>query len=179
MSILSRVGAVAAAAALLAPAAALAGTAGPQNFQVTASVVPMCTNLSATDMTFGNYNTFSSTPGLANATVSFQCTVGTSPRMNVSPGNNNNANGSGGQQHSMKSASGNNYLKYDILSASASFWYNNFYYYITQAGAPFSSPVAPLTSSSMVNVTLYGRVLALQDVPVGSYSDTVQVTLQY
>ena len=179
MSGLSRVGAFVAAAALLAPSAALAGTVGPQNFQVTANVAPMCTNLSATDMTFGNYNTFSLSTGYANSTVSFQCTIGTAPRLNVGPGNNKNANGSGGQQHNMKSALGNNYLKYDILSASASFWYNNFYYYITQAGTPFSSPVAPLTSSSMVTVTLYGRVLAAQDVPVGSYSDAVQVTLEY
>ena len=174
MGILSKVGAFAAAAALLAPAAAFAGTAGPQNFQVTATVVPMCTNLTATDMAFGNYNTFSSTAGQANSTVSFQCTIGSQPEMQVGFG----SNASGNQR---RMASGTSYLSYGIYqeqSFAEQFlpWVS---YYVSQAGTTSSITPAPLTSSSPVNVTLYGQLPALQDVPVGSYSDTVQVTLEY
>lgn len=174
MRMLSKVGAFAVAAALLAPAVALAGTVGPQNFQVTANVVPMCTNLSATDITFGTYNAFSSTPGQANSTVSFQCTIGSQPKMQIGFG----SNASGNQR---RMASGTSHLNYGIYKQQgfAEEFLPGTSYYVSQTGITSSVIPAPLTSSSPVNVTLYGQLPALQDVPVGAYADSVQVTLEY
>ena len=93
--------------------------------------------------------------------------------------------GAGGQSSwRMKSTSGMSYLRYWIYqeqSFAMPFLTEDSGYYVLPGGGVTASNVrpGPITGSSLISVILYGKLPALQGAPVGSYSDPVQVILEY
>jgi spore coat protein U-like protein len=154
--------AVAAAYLAYGPASAASATA---NLAVSATVTNNCT-ISTQPLAFGAYD-----PVGAHAaadldgvgTVAVACTKGTAPTIGLGGG----ANSSGGLRRMHDGSS--NYLTYEMYldSNRTTVWGN--------AGAGLLS--APAKAAR--NFTVYGRVTGNQDVPAGSYGDTVVATVNF
>lgn len=133
------------------------------SFTVSASVTANCT-ISAAALAFGAYD-----PVVANAsanldqtsTITVACTKGTSASVSLDSG----VNYSSGRR--MKA--GSNYLGYEMYSDSgrSTVW-------DTTNTVAYSA-----ASKASTGLTVYGRVAAGQDVPAGSYSDTVVATITF
>jgi spore coat protein U-like protein len=152
--------------ALLTSTRVSAGTA-TTNLSVTATVSNNCT-ISTTTVAFGAYD-----PVVTNAStaldgaggVTIACTKGASSTIGLGLGSN--ASGA-----TRRMANGSNYLTYELYKETGrtNVWGNSGVDLYTPAAAP---SFAPRTFS------VYGRVTAGQDVPAGSYSDTVVATVNF
>lgn len=149
---------------IIVPLLALAATPAlaastSTTFTVSATVVASC-SVSASNLAFGSYT------GTANvdqtSTISVTCTNGT----DYSVALNDGANASGSTRRMVNG--GTNYLTYEMYSNAGRTTVWN-----------AASPVAGTGNGSAQSITLYGRVPSGQNVPAGSYSDTVQVTVTY
>lgn len=160
-----------AVAALAAGTASAATSTG--SFQVTASVANSCVVSSTSNIAFGAYD-----PAGANNTaaldgagsVAVRCTRGTTAAVALEQGANA-ASGSDCTTPLRQMASGTDRLRYDIYSDSGrtSGW-----------GCTTSNDVdQSFTSLAPISFTTYGRIPAGQDVPAGSYTDTVTVTVTF
>jgi spore coat protein U-like protein len=142
----------------------LQATTATSSFAVTASVTANCT-IAAGALTFGAYD-----PVVANAstnldqtsTITVACTKGSTGVVSL----DNGTNFSGGARR-MKA--GANFLTYEMYNDSARTTVWNATNTVSYTAA--SKATSPLT--------LYGRVPSGQDVPVGSYSDTVVATITF
>jgi len=142
----------------LAGGSAMAATTGT-SFTVSATVVASC-SVSATNLAFGSYTGSSNLD--QTSTVSVTCTNGT----DYSVALNDGANASGSTRRML--SGGSNYLSYEMYSdAGRSTVWNA------------ATPVTGTGSGVAQSLTVYGRVPSGQNVPAGSYSDTVQVTVTY
>jgi spore coat protein U domain-containing protein, fimbrial subunit CupE1/2/3/6 len=168
----NRMGRLIAGAGMAALVAGLVGATQPavnaaaanSNFTVSASVAANC-SISAGALAFGAYD-----PVTANAstdldqtsTITVACTKGSTGVVSL----NNGSNASGSTRR-MKS--GTDFLSYEMYSDSgrSTVW---------NASNTVSYTAASKATSGL---TLYGRVAAGQDVPVGNYSDTVQATITF
>ena len=153
----------------LATAPAFAATA-TSNFTVTASVANNCT-ISTVGIAFGAYDpivTHASTPLDAAGSVTITCTKGSTTTIALSAG----ANGPSATGTTRAMASGTNYLSYEIYQETGrtTVWGTSGAGLLTPAAAPDKSARA---------FTTYGRIPAGQDVPSGSYSDTVTATVNF
>ena len=138
------------------------------NLSVTATVGANCT-ISTTAVAFPAYD-----PIVANASVNddgtgsviITCTKGTAATIGLGLG----ANASGSQMR-MKDAT-TDYLNYALYqdSGRATVWGNS--------GAGLLSPVAAPDKNPRT-FTVYGRIPSAQDVPAGSYTDTVVATVNF
>jgi spore coat protein U-like protein len=147
------------------PVVAASATA---NLSVTATVGANCT-ISTTAVAFPAYD-----PIVANASVNddgtgsviITCTKGTAATIGLGLG----ANASGSQMR-MKDAT-TDYLNYALYqdSGRATVWGNS--------GAGLLSPVAAPDKNPRT-FTVYGRIPSAQDVPAGSYTDTVVATVNF
>ena len=147
------------------PASAASATA---NLAVSATVTNNCT-ITTAPLSFGSYD-----PVVAHAsanldgtgTVIVACTKGTAPTIGLGLG----SNASGSVRRMADGAS--NYLSYELYQETGrtTVW--------TNTGAGLLSPVAA-PSKAARNFTVYGRVPSNQDVPAGSYSDTVVATVNF
>jgi spore coat protein U-like protein len=147
------------------PASAASATA---NLAVSATVTNNCT-ISTAPLSFGAYD-----PVVAHAsanldgtgTVNVACTKGTAPTIGLGLG----ANATGSVRR--MNDGGTNYLTYELYkdSTRATVW--------TNSGAGLLSPVAA-PSKAVRSFTVYGRVVSNQDVPAGSYNDTVVATVNF
>lgn len=141
----------------------LAGSAtATTTLLVTATVVAAC-NVSTTPVAFGAYNPTAGTHLDGTGTVSVTCTNGTSYTVALD----------GGAQADVTTramSAGAHGLNYQLYSDSArtSVWG------LTGAGL-----VAGTGTGSPIDHTVYGRIPSEQNVPPGSYSDTVNVTVTY
>ena len=145
-------------------AAAATATA---NLGVSATVTNNCT-ISTTALGFGSYD-----PVVSNATgnldgtgrVTVACTKGATA--NVGLGNGSNASGS---TRRLADGSGN-YLAYELYqdSGRSTVW--------NGGSGTLSTGVAP--SKAARDFTVYGRISSNQDVPAGSYSDTIVATVNF
>lgn len=161
--------------------AAFAGSAfaGPSpqtaNFQVTASVASSCT-VSATDIAFGAYDPAdanATTPATANGTVNVRCTRGTSTAVATLGQGLSPAAGSTCASPLRQMSDGGETLRYDIYQDAAR---------STPWGCDASNSQAiPTFASSLtpVQLTTYGSIPAGQDVSIGNYADTVQVSIDF
>ena len=163
-------------------AAAFAGSAfaGPSpqsaNFQVTATVASSCT-VTATDIAFGAYDPADTNATLgadASGTVNVRCTRGTTTAVAALDQGDNPAAGStcANPQRQM-AGTGAERLRYDIYQDAA----RN-----TPWGCDAANDQAiPTFTSSLTPVQLvtYGRIPAGQDAAIGSYADTVQVSVTF
>jgi spore coat protein U-like protein len=137
------------------------------NLAVSATVTNNCT-ISTLPLSFGAYD-----PVVANAsadldgtgTVVVACTRGLAPTIGLGLGSN--ASGS-----TRRMTDGTNFLSYELYSDSGrtAVWGN-------ASGSWFVASAAP--SKAARNFTVYGRVPSNQDVPGGSYNDTVVATVNF
>ena len=135
------------------------------NLSVAASVSKNCT-ITATAISFTAYD-----PVVANDTAALDgeggltvaCTKGVNPALTLGAGNSPNA----GQR---RLAFGSEYLTYDLFSDStrATTW---------TTSTSVLMGVAP--SKAARSVSVYGRIAGGQDVPAGSYQDTIQATVNF
>jgi spore coat protein U domain-containing protein, fimbrial subunit CupE1/2/3/6 len=102
-----------------------------------------------------------------NGTLTLTCTQGAVATIAMDTG----ANASHAIGTTRAMANGSNYLSYELYSDSglSTVW--------GTGGSAVTEPAAP--SDAAVNYTVYGKVPAGQDVPAGSYSDTVNVTVNF
>ncbi len=151
-------------AGLFAAAPASAQTA-TTTFPVTATVLTSC-SVTANPLAFGNYNPTSATALDATTTMSVLCTVGTSFTVGLNAGT-----AAGATVTTRQMSNGTSRLNYALYQEAArtTNWGNT----PATSPAPITAPVAAST------LTVYGRVPALQNVPAGSYTDTITVTVSY
>jgi spore coat protein U-like protein len=138
------------------------------NLGVSATVTNNCT-ISTAALAFGSYD-----PVVANAatdldgtgTVTIACTKGATATIGLGLGSN-----ASGVIRRMKDA-GTNYLTYELYqdAGRVTIW--------GTAGGGLLSPVAA-PSKAARNFTVYGRVTSNQDVPAGSFNDTVVATVNF
>jgi spore coat protein U-like protein len=146
----------------LAPLAR-AGTA-TSTFNVTASVTNACT-VSGTNLDFGSYDPTSPTANDAVSTISVLCTLDDAYTIGLNEGLHgasvSNRKMSDGASHS---------INYSLYSDSGRT--NNW-------GNSGSGTVASIGTGLTQSFTVYGRIPASQNVPQGSYSDTITMTVDF
>lgn len=156
-----------AAALLLAivPTVGHAATA-TDTMAVSATVQSACI-VAASALSFGSYNPTAGTNADATTTLSVTCTSGTSYTVGLSAGN-----GSGATVSSRKLTNGGNTLNYALYqdSARTTNWGNT---------PGTDTPASAVAGSSATTLTVYGRIASGQNVPAGSYTDSVTVTVNY
>jgi spore coat protein U-like protein len=146
----------------------LSATSASTSLSVTASVNNNCT-ISTAALAFGTYD-----PVVTNAsavldgtgTVTIACTKGATATIGLGLGNNPS-----GSTRRMTDGSGN-YLTYEAYqdSSHSTVWGTSGAGLLTPAAAP---------SKAARNFTVYGRIAGNQDVPAGSYTDTVTATVNF
>jgi spore coat protein U-like protein len=121
-----------------------------------------CRNISVTTLAFDNYDVFSATPLDSAGTITYRCNMNRMPTLTISAGNAF----SGGHRRMTRAPAGD-FLSYDVYSdpARTTIW--------------LATPVAVPHTGAIVSVPYYGRVFALQDTTVGSYTDTLIVTFNF
>ena len=134
---------------------------------VSATVTNNC-SISTAALAFGPYD-----PVVANAAanldgtgrVTIACTKGSTATVGLGTG----SNASGSTRRLSDGSS--NYLTYELYqdSGRATVW---------NGGSGVLAP-APAPSKTARDFTVYGRIVANQDVPAGAYSDTVVATVNF
>jgi spore coat protein U-like protein len=138
------------------------------NLSVSAAVANNCT-ISTSALAFGAYD-----PVVANAsanldatgTVTVACTKGATATIGLGLGSN-----ASGNTRRMTDGS-SNFLTYEVYqdSSRSAVWGNSGAELLTPSAAP---------SKSTRDFTVYGRIPSNQDVPAGSYADTVMATVNF
>ncbi|MGD9710563.1 MAG: spore coat U domain-containing protein [Thermomicrobiales bacterium] len=142
-----------------------AGTA-TTTFPVSATVLSVC-SVSALPLAFGNYDPTASVDLDATTSLDVLCTIGTSFTVGLNQGTS-----SGATVSTRAMVNGADTLDYSLYqdSGRTTNWGN------TPGTDTPSATVAGLSATSM---TVYGRVPQGQNVPPGSYLDTITVTVNY
>jgi spore coat protein U-like protein len=162
-------------AVALAAAAFNASAAGSQTASVGVSttVITNC-SVTATAISFGNYDVLAATATTATGSLALVCSQGTTPKVYLGHGGFYNA----GMRR--MNDGGTNHLPYSIYKPTS----NAAGAACTGATTPYdevapgnSLPAAPSVASRTFN--LCGSIAAGIDVPVGTYSDTVLATVDF
>jgi spore coat protein U-like protein len=166
--------AIAAGTLALAASPLFAASSPSVGLSITASVTGKCIVSSTSAVAFGAYDpvtTNASTGADLDGTgsVGIKCTPGDGVSISLDSG----ANASGNQRR-MQGPSSSAFMNYSLYTDSArtTAWGNG------SNGASVQTITAS-TSSSERTFTVYGRVPKGQDVNVGSFSDTVQATVNF
>ena len=159
-------GAVLAAVGFLGNTISAASTS--TSLSVTASVNNNCT-ISTAALAFGAYDpvvTNASSPLDGTGTVTIACTKGATTTIGLGLGTN-----ASGSTRRMTDGSGN-YLTYEAYqeSSHSTVWGTSGAGLLTPAAAP---------SKAARSFTVYGRIAGSQDIPAGSYTDTVTATVNF
>ena len=139
------------------------------NLNVSATVNNNCT-ISTADLAFGTYDpivTNATSPKDGTGTVTITCTKNAATTIGLDAGSN--APGSGTTRAML---AGGVKLSYEIYKESArtNVWGNSGGGLFTPAAAPNFNPRS---------FTVYGQIPAGQDIPAGSYTDTVLATVNF
>lgn len=154
------------AAAALAPCGAFAAGSDTDSFDVTATVLASC-DVTAGDLAFGDYDPVAAANLDAETTLSVTCTNGTAYHVGMSLGSGSGATMA---QRRMTESGGSqtlNYVLYQDTQRSV-LWGNT--------GADRQAGTGDGTPDT---IHVYGRVPMQQAAPVGSYSDTIVVTVSW
>jgi spore coat protein U-like protein len=154
----------------LRPAFALMAATASNTMNVTGTVIANCT-ISATGINFV-YDPVSAASVTASGTLTVACTKGSSPSITLDPGlNSANAGGAPSTRAMSQTVAGTNYyLGYDIRQPGTTTPWGT-------GGAAFV-PAQP-TSKVARNFSLDGVVTGGQDVPPGTFIDTVTATVNF
>jgi spore coat protein U-like protein len=153
-------------AVICLPAPAIAGTASG-SLATSATVTANCT-VSTTPLAFGNVDSTSASNVDASGGLSITCTNGSAWTASAGVGA-----GSGASYATRKMTAGSDLLNYNIYTSAArtTVWGD---------GTASTGTIGGTGNGSAQSVTVYGRVAGGQNgVPVGSYADTVAVTVTY
>lgn len=157
-------------------ALALAGFAGSTfaatsatNLGVSATILDACT-IAATPVDFGNYDHSASGDTAATGSVTETCTNGTAATITLGQGLHAKAASVDGVPL-RQMASGANNMAYFLYSdeGAGTLWGNTPATGVAQQG----------TGAAGATLTVYGFVTAGQNVPTGSYADTVVATVTF
>lgn len=159
--------ATALAVALAAVSAAADAGQATGTFTVQAVINAAC-NVSATTLNFGAYNPGSATALTGSSTVSVYCTSGSpyTAALNV---------GSGGGTFATRTlTSGGSTLNFNLYRDAA-------YAQIWGDGTASTYTVAGTGSGLLTanTITVYGQIPISQDKPIGTYTSTITVTVNY
>ncbi len=146
--------------------AAIASTA-TTTVTVTATVIDACT-VDASPLSFGNYNGISGSMHDAVAVITPTCTAGTAYAIALCTGLGS------GASHATRKLTGP-----DGASLNYSIYTNSSRTTVWGDGTGGTSVVAASGVGLAQPVQLHGRVPAAQTAMVGSYSDTITVTVTY
>ena len=146
----------------LAPVNISSGATSTGNFQVSATVASSCT-VAANTVAFGNY-TLAQLDG--TSTITATCTNGTTYTIGLSAGTFSGATTTT-RKMTVPSASGLSYSLYSDSGRTAN-W-----------GNVAGSWVSGTGTGAAQSLTVYGRIPAAQSALIGSYSDTVTVTITF
>jgi spore coat protein U-like protein len=126
-----------------------------------------CT-ISATSVNFGSYNVFNGSPTDSTGTVTYRCN---GSAHNITIGLTQGAGASFNQRQMQK---GSESLTYNLFvdASRTNIWGDG-----TGGTAVYSSANPP--NNTNVNLTVYGRVTAGQDVSAGTFSDTVTAVINF
>lgn len=145
---------VAAASFGMAAAGAAHAQTATANFTVSANVQGACI-VAATDLAFGNYLANAGTPTDSTSTVTVTCTTGTGYAVGIS----------GGATGRSMTGPGGALLGYSMFN---------------EAARTTAFGVSGATGNGVGQAyTVFGRVPALQFVPIGNYTETVTVQVAY
>jgi spore coat protein U-like protein len=128
---------------------------------------PSCT-ISSTSVVFGNYNVFNGTALDSTGTITYRCNS-TAANITISL-----SKGQSATYNPRRMNKGAEILTYNLYrnAARTTIWGDG-----TGGSSVYSRGNPP--NNSNVNVVIYGRVPALQDVSAGSYGDTVSATINF
>jgi spore coat protein U-like protein len=146
----------------LVPINTSSGATSTSTFQVTATVASSCT-VTATSLAFGNY-TLAQLDG--TSTITATCTNGTTYTIGLDAGTFSGATTST-RRMTGPSAAG---LSYSLFSDSGR---------TTNWGNATGSWVSGTGTGAAQVLTVYGRIPANQTALIGSYTDTVTVTVTF
>jgi spore coat protein U-like protein len=162
---------VAGAAAMMAATtgAAMANTS-TTNLSVSAQVSSTCT-IAAGALTFTSYDPVAATQVDGSAALTVSCTKGATATVTLGQGSHAGGGSTDAVPVRRMADSGSNFLAYALFSDTgrSTTWGNT-----AGTGVSYTS-----TSSAGSPITVYGRIAASQDVPSGSYSDTVVATVTF
>lgn len=154
--------------------ALMAQTTKTSNLSVTASVANNCT-ISTTSVAFGAYD-----PIVANASsnndntgkVTVTCTSGASTTITLGQGSNagSGSTDAAPARRLTDGATTASYLTYALYSESGR---------STVWGNTSGTGVAHTGTGTATDLTVYGRITSGQNVPAGSYTDTVVATVTF
>lgn len=156
---------------LAASSATQAGTA-TSNLSVTATVSANCT-ISTAPVAFGAYDPVSanaSSPLDGSGTITVTCTTGSNGTITLGQGANAATGSTDGAPLRQMKDSGTDVLGYTLYQDSGR---------TTVWGNTVGTGVSDLGNGAGQNLTVYGAVTAAQNVPAGSYSDTVVATVTF
>ncbi|HEY5676668.1 MAG TPA: spore coat U domain-containing protein [Myxococcales bacterium] len=125
-----------------------------------ARAAPSCHGISVTPLSFGAYNVYSAAPLDSAGTINYNCPPPAVPSVTIDLGL---AFGNGRRRMAL----GSEFLEYEVYvdAARTTVW-------------P-SSHAIPVPQGNNSSVPFYGRVFPLQDVSVGTYTDTLVVTFNF
>ena len=126
-----------------------------------ARAAPSCHNITVTTLAFGNYDVYSATPLDSAGTISYSCPPPAVPVVDISAGNSGSFS-----PRAMSLTGSADTLKYNVYTDAAR---------TTVWG---STPLA-VPQGNNLSVPFYGRIFPLQDVSVGTYTDTLIVTFNF
>jgi spore coat protein U-like protein len=156
--------------AIAATLCANASAAVSTNLAVSADVASQCIIAAAPTLGFGSYSPLTGAALDGVGTLSVTCTTGsTTPVISLNDGANPGA-GSSGVVPVRQMASGINRLGYFLYQDSGR---------TTTWGDGVTSKAVTTPDGTAHDETIYGRVTGGQNKPVGTYSDTVLVTVTF
>lgn len=132
-------------------------------FTVTAEVIKAC-NLTANDLDFGNYNPISGSNLDGASTVEVTCSNGTSYAVQLSAG--------GGTLANRLMTDSTNNLQYNLYTSAArtTIWGD---------GTGATATVPGTGSGTLQTLDVYGRVPASQNIPIGTYTDSITAEVTF
>jgi spore coat protein U-like protein len=160
-----------AALAVFALGAAAFATTATSNMSVQATVIANCT-ITASALDFGNYDPVSANASSAlngSTTVAVNCTNGAAATITMGQGSNA-AGGSTDDAPLRRLKTGTNYLSYYLYQNAGR---------TTVWGNTAGTGAAHTGTGSSENVNVYAKVTEGQNVPAGTYTDTVVATITF
>jgi spore coat protein U-like protein len=151
-------------AAYCLPASALTTTT---TLPIGANVINICDTLTATNLSFGNYNPTSSTPTTGTNSISMRCSINDAYTISLDSGQTSGASIS---QRMM--TNGIQTLNYNLYTSSShsSIWGD---------GITGGSTVAGSGTGALQTYTVYGLIPNNQVIAQGVFSDTITVSVNY